>query len=241
MHARNPLNMGAAARAMANFGLSDLVLVAPYAAAWQTARSARAGAAVLANARAVATLEEAIAGCGCVIGTTAGTARVPEIPLEAWSTVAASLPALPPRLPVALLFGSEKTGLGIEEISYCDRLARIPTLPDAPSMNLGQAVAVCAYELARQAAPAIADTPPAVPGAAAAEAVTLAQRERLVATWRPLMEQLGVTEPLQQERQTRVLREMLIRWHLTPKDAHRLMGLARQVRHALSGQRELNS
>jgi len=50
-----------------------------------------------------------------------------------------------------------------------------------------------------------------------------------------------VTEPLQQERQTRVLREMLIRWHLTPKDAHRLMGLARQVRHALSGQRELNS
>ncbi|HEY7838849.1 MAG TPA: TrmH family RNA methyltransferase [Terriglobales bacterium] len=237
VHARNPLNMGAAARAMANFGLSDLVLVAPYDTAWQTARSARAGAAVLANARAVATLEEAIAGCGCVIGTTAGTARVPEIPLEAWSTVAASLPALPPGVPVALLFGSEKTGLGIEEISYCDRLARIPTLPDAPSMNLGQAVAVCAYELARQAAPAIADTPPAVPGAAGAAVITLAQRERLVATWRPLMEQLGVTEPLQRERQTRVLREMLIRWRLTPKDAHRLLGLARQVRHALTGKR----
>lgn len=225
VHARNPLNMGAAARAMANFGLKDLVLVAPYDTAWQTARSARAGAGVLAAARAVATLPEAIADCGFVIGTTAGTDRVPEIPLEPWAEVAASLPTLPPEQPIALLFGSEKTGLSVDDISHCNRLARLPTLPGAPSMNLGQAVAVCAYELARAARP--------VPPGPALHPVTVEQRERLVATWLPLLERLGVTGPLDRERQTRILREMLVRWRLTPKDAHRLMGLARQVRHAL--------
>lgn len=228
VRARNPLNMGAAARAMANFGLSELVLVEPYGTAWQTARSARAGAGVLASARAVPTLVEAIGDCAYVVGTTAGSDRVPEIPLEPWPEVAASLPALPPEGRIALLFGSEKTGLGVEEISYCNRLARIPTLAGAPSMNLGQAVAVCAYELARHAP---------VPTGPVARALTVEQRERLVSTWLPLLEQLGVTGPLERERQTRVLREMLVRWQLTPKDAHRLMGLARQLRHSLEGRR----
>ena len=78
VRSRNSLNIGAAARAMANFGLEDLVAVAPFGDAWQVARSARAGAALLARARRVDTAAEAIEGCDYVDGTTAGTARTPE-------------------------------------------------------------------------------------------------------------------------------------------------------------------
>ncbi|MGN6592079.1 MAG: RNA methyltransferase [Terriglobales bacterium] len=221
---RNPLNIGAAARAMANFGLEDLALVEPYAAAWDTVRSARAGLAVLEHARTFATLPEAVAGCDAVVGTSAGTGRVPELPLEEWQTVAASLPAGR----TALVFGSEKTGLGVEEISYCHRLARISTRPEAPSMNLGQAVAVCAYELTRsvQAAP-----PARLTG------LDAAQRERVVQAWMPLLERLGTVQPEHRGGQQRLVREMLSRWRPTSADARRLLGIARQLGHMLGGRR----
>ncbi|HUX67050.1 MAG TPA: RNA methyltransferase [Terriglobales bacterium] len=218
---RNPLNIGAAARAMANFGLDDLVLVHPYAKAWLEVRSARAGAALLRSARIAVSLPEAVAGCDWVVGTTAGTARTPELPLEDWSLLAAALPATR----VALLFGSEKTGLSVEDISHCHRLARIATVPGAPSMNLGQAVAVCAYEWTRGA--------PAAPLPAEAS-IAAPERERLLQTWYPILEQIGAVLPAHRASQTRALREMLVRWRLLPQDETRLLGLARQVRHALA-------
>lgn len=218
---RNPLNIGAAARAMANFGLDDLLLVSPYSQAWRNARSARAGSSVLENARAVASLSEAIAGCSLVVGTTAGTARDPELPLEDWRHVASELP----QDSTAILFGSEKTGLGVEALSYCHRLARIPTSAGAPSMNLGQAVAVCAYELARRTSiPAVLPLLPAI---------DVAERERLIQTWYPLLERLGVVKPGHHASQTRLFRQALLRWHCTPADERRLLGLARQIRHHL--------
>ncbi|HET9785157.1 MAG TPA: TrmH family RNA methyltransferase [Terriglobales bacterium] len=222
---RNPLNIGAAARAMANFGLDDLALVEPYSAAWETVRSARAGLTVLQQARTFATLAEAVAGCETVVGTTAGTGRVPELPLEEWQAVVASLPAGR----TAVVFGSEKTGLGVEEISFCHRLARIPTRPQAPSMNLGQAVAVCAYELTRASKPVTA---------APRAGVDAAQRERVVEAWLPLLEQLGTVHPGHQTGQRRILREMLTRWRITPAEARRLLGVARQLGHTLAGRRE---
>ncbi|MGH9394072.1 MAG: TrmH family RNA methyltransferase, partial [Terriglobales bacterium] len=191
--------MGAAARAMANFGLRDLVLVAPYDVAWQTARSARAGAEILARARAVASLGEAVADCTQVVGTTAGTARTPELPIEDWNAIAASLPVGR----IALLFGSEKTGLGVEEISFCQRLARIGTALEAPSMNLGQAVAICAYELSRR---------PAAPATAAPQDIDVATRERVLDIWYPLLVRLGASQPQHEASQKRALREMLWRW-----------------------------
>lgn len=226
LHGRNPLNLGAAARAMANFGLSDLVLVAPYSEAWRQARSARAGAAVLEAARVVATLAEAVADCDCVIGTTDGAGRATEVPLEDWRTVAATLGGGR----TALVFGSEKTGLAVEDISHCHRLARLPTVAGAPSMNLGQAVALCAYELARSGAP------PASPPAVALPPATMAERERVLEAWYPLLEQVGVVPAGHRASQTRRMREMLLRWRLLPADVTRLLGVARQVRHALAGE-----
>ncbi|MGH9413174.1 MAG: RNA methyltransferase [Terriglobales bacterium] len=220
---RNPLNIGAAARAMANFGCGDLVLVEPYSEAWKTARSARAGVAVLDHARCVGTLAEALSECDAVVGTTDGGARVPELPLEDWRAVAASLPGTG----AALLFGDEKSGLNVDEISHCNRLARIPTQHGAPSMNLGQAVAVCLYELARAERPLPRPPTPAA-------AIGVSERERLLDTWYPLLEGLGAVKPGHSASQHRLLREMLTRWRCRPADERRLLGLARQVRNRLT-------
>lgn len=229
---RNPLNIGAAARAMANFGCDDLVVVQPYVEAWKTARSARAGIKVLEQARSADNVEEAVHDCQLVVGTTAATGRTPEIPLSSWPRVAARLPQ---HGKTALLFGSEKTGLSVEEMSYCRQLARIPTLPDSPSMNLGQAVAVCCYELARLGQIEGFDAPPEMETAMdlPANLATLEERERLVQTYHPLLETLGVMLPQHHASQVRRLRQMLLRWRVTSADTRLLMGVAREMKRML--------
>jgi tRNA/rRNA methyltransferase len=147
---RNPLNIGAAARAMANFGLRDLMVVAPHDPVWQETRSAVGAEDIVKSARAVEELLEAIGDASLVIGTTSGSRRtldrelIPLQELPAWLAAKGSK-----RARAALLFGSEKHGLSNEHLSHCHALVRIPTEPNCPSMNLGQAVAVCCYELAR--------------------------------------------------------------------------------------------
>lgn len=148
---RNPLNIGAAARAMANFGFSQLSVVAPYEEHWREAKSAVGASDLLQNAKRVERLTEAVADCTLVIGTGTLAHRKPEqtvIPLpELTSFVGAKLER---GGHVALVFGPEKRGLTREDLALCHMLVEIPTDPRQPSMNLGQAVAVCLYELAAQ-------------------------------------------------------------------------------------------
>src|SRR5579872_3892674 len=144
---RNPLNIGAAARAMSNFGVSELRLVNPYEVAFREARSAVKAQAVLASAREFATVGEAVADCATVVGTTSKGHRSLAHPLRRLE-MAGRLIAKAAG-PVALLFGSEKFGLSNEDMSHCHWLLRIPTREEHESMNLGQAVAVCLYEIAR--------------------------------------------------------------------------------------------
>ena len=146
---RNPLNIGAAARAMANFGFVHLTVVAPYEPHWREAQSAVGAEDLLQNARRTQCLAEAVAGCTLVVGTGTLTHRKPEQPVV-------PLPELPSHIQraldangrAALVFGPEKRGLTRDDLSWCHLLAEIPTHPRQPSMNLGQAVAVCLYELA---------------------------------------------------------------------------------------------
>ena len=154
---RNPLNIGAAARAMSNFGCTHLRLVNPYDPAYREAVSAVGAAPVLANAEQFPTVAEAVADCTLVVGTTAAGRRELHhqlCTLEAAARIilqqlARKPAARPKKNRVALLFGSEKTGLSNEDLSHCHWLLRIPTRQEHRSMNLGQAVAVCLYELAR--------------------------------------------------------------------------------------------
>jgi TrmH family RNA methyltransferase len=149
---RNPLNIGAAARAMANFGFDDLAVVDAYEPHWREARSAVDAEELLQNALAVPSIDEAVAPCTLVLGTGSLTYRKPEQPVI-------QLPALAPLIReeldrggrIALVFGPENHGLTRDDLSWCHRLIEIPTSDRQPSMNLGQAVAVCLYELSTRA------------------------------------------------------------------------------------------
>jgi len=147
---RNPLNIGAAARAMSNLGFLRLRVVNPYEASFREARSAVGAAPLLAKAEQYSSVAEAVADCSLVIGTTAMGKRELNHPLWVLKDAA---PVVRKHLRaggrVALLFGSEKRGLSNDDFSHCHWLMHIPTREEHTSMNLGQAVAVCLYELAR--------------------------------------------------------------------------------------------
>ncbi len=147
--ARNPLNIGAAARAMSNFGFARLRVVYPYEKAFRDARSAVGASKVLARAEEFSTVAEAVADCTLVVGTTAVGHRELHHPLRRLEFGARLIRKQFAAGPVAILFGSEKVGLSNEALSHCHWLMHVPTSADNISMNLGQAVAVCLYELVR--------------------------------------------------------------------------------------------
>lgn len=148
---RNPLNIGAAARAMSNFGFCHLRVVNPYKVAFREARSAVGAAAVLSTAEEYKSVAEAVADCTLVVGTTAVRSRELHHPLMRLEDGARLIRKRLRSSPVALLFGSEKVGLSNDDLSRCHWLMRIPTREQHRSMNLGQAVAVSLYELVRDA------------------------------------------------------------------------------------------
>src|SRR3954447_11656061 len=157
---RNPLNIGAAARAMANFGFSRLRVVNPYDVAFREARSAVGAAPLLRTAEQCASVGEAVADCELVVGTTSVGHRELQHPLRRLEYGARLILRRLQKAPVALLFGSEKFGLSNDDLSHCHWLMRIPTVGQDLSMNLGQAVALCLYELARDPkAAAVRPTP----------------------------------------------------------------------------------
>lgn len=146
---RNPLNIGAAARAMSNFGCFQLRLVTPYGPSYSEARSAVGAAPLLQKAAEYAVLADAVADCQVVVGTTAARDRDLQHPLRTLEQGGKLIRAAMVSGRVALVFGSEKRGLSNNDFSHCHWLMRIPTRDEHSSMNLGQAVAVCLYELSR--------------------------------------------------------------------------------------------
>jgi TrmH family RNA methyltransferase len=146
---RNPLNIGAVARAMSNFGFQALRLVNPYAPSFREASSAVGASEILASAVRYKTLAQAVEDCALVIGTTAVRTRDLQHPVRRPEYGARLVRQRLVSSNVALLFGSEKFGLSNDALSHCHWLIRIPTCDKNISMNLGQAVAVCLYELIR--------------------------------------------------------------------------------------------
>ena len=224
---RNPLNIGAAARAMANFGLGELAVVAPFEPTWEEARTAAVGGgAVMAAARSLSTLSEALGDATLVIGTSTGSGRNlgrELLPLEA---LAPWLRRRRARGRAALLFGSEKTGLSNEDLSRCHALVRVPTTPDCPSMNLGQAVAVCAYELAR--AGVISSRPPDVT-ARRSQPANQQALEHIFERAVRLLDVSGYLQPKSRAATLIKLRRLLLGLNLTCNDVRILGGVIAQV------------
>ncbi len=146
---------------MSNFGFTKLHLVNPYDLAFREARSAVRSRYILEQARIFSSIAEAVAGSVLVVGTTAVGHRDLHVPLYRLEAAAQIIREQLPASPVALLFGSEKFGLSNEHLSHCHWLLRIPTRTEHGSMNLGQAVAICLYELRRETAAETRRFPPA--------------------------------------------------------------------------------
>ncbi len=143
----HPGNIGASARAMKNMGLSSLVLVRPQSHPDpQAAARASAASDLLARARVVATVDEAISDCGLVLGTTARARSANWRVLDARDG-AAELVAAGVSRPAAVLFGGERNGLANEELARCHALIRIPCTAEYESLNLAQAVQIVSYEI----------------------------------------------------------------------------------------------
>ena len=216
---RNPLNIGAAARAMANFGFKDLRVVNPYEVAFQEAVSAVGGAHVLRSARVFATLPEALEDCPLVVGTTAAQNREIQQPIERLEAGAPQVRNHAGK--VALLFGSEKFGLSNEDMSFCHALIRIPTVPGTPSMNLGQAVAVCLWEIVRENEVRVRDTLfTEIPGSDA---------ELLTKMMLEVLDESGYTNRITAVSTDQKIRRWIRRLRIGHRDAPLLLGILRQV------------
>jgi len=143
----HPGNIGAAARAMKNMGLSELCLVDPqrYPSAEATARASGADD-LLARAQCFGTLNEAIAPAGLVIGASARSRSLP-VPMLDPHACARLVYEQPEAQAVAILFGRERSGLNNEELDRCHYLVQIPSNPEYPSLNIAAAVQIVVYEL----------------------------------------------------------------------------------------------
>ena len=219
---RNPLNIGASARAMANFGFSRLRVINPYDVAFREARSAVGAAPLLRSAEEFHSVAEAVADCRLVVGTTSGGRRELQHPIRRLEYGARLIQRALAAGPVALLFGSEKFGLSNDDMSHCHWLMRIPTVDPGLSMNLGQAVALCLYELARDPAAARAKPEKRKPAAAAeAEQVTRLLLEALARS--------GYVNPRTAASTGEKLRRLVRRLNPTAHDAPVLLGMLRQI------------
>ena len=222
---RNPLNIGAVARAMSNFGFSSLRLVNPYQPSFREARSAVGAAELLASAAEFRSVAGAVADCSLIVGTSALHNREAQHPVH-------PLPAAAPLIAdhlrkgrVALLFGSEKTGLSNDDLTRCHWLLHIPAQEDHPSMNLGQAAAVCLYEISRHIGVTHSQTSqPDQPTPATAEEV-----DRLAAVWFETLFTSGYVKPGAGAITEEKLRRMVRRMNLSTPDTEVWMGMLRQV------------
>jgi tRNA/rRNA methyltransferase len=231
VRARNPSNIGAVARAMHDFGFSDLRVVNDYPVPFEAARSAVHASAVLNRATQPSTLAGAVADCTLVLGTTAVGDRVLEHPLY---TLAQAVPLVQAHLDayrgskVALLFGSEKTGLSNAELSHCHALVTIPmnthTAERHLSMNLGQAAAVCLYAIAQSGA---VPTPPQPPPASSGDL------ERLTVLLQEVFDRSGYARRNPGHARELNVRRIVRRMTASHEDAAVWSGILRQILHAL--------
>jgi TrmH family RNA methyltransferase len=194
---RVPENLGAVARAMKNFGLSDWVVVAPEANDEAAARRlAVQSEDRLAARKSANSLDEAVAGCAWVVGTSSRRPRG----ARRYSPREFAEEAVARAAPVALVFGDERSGLTNEEIERCHALSSVPADESQPSLNLAQAVLLYAWEY-RQAVLAREERPRGALPIAADDA----ELERLGALLRSVLKTSGFL----QEEERHAIRDLL--------------------------------
>ncbi|MEI4486439.1 RNA methyltransferase [Frigidibacter sp. MR17.14] len=222
-------NIGAAARAMLNFGLTRMRLVDPRDG-WPNPRAVAmaSGAAgtVLDNAGVFPSVIEAVGDCDHVFATTARNRDLtkpvftPEAAMERARTLIAE------GRKVAVLFGPERAGLENEDLIAADALISVPVNPDFPSLNLGQAVLLTAYEWRRQTVPAVAERMEY----AGTEPASRIEIEKLAEHYEAELDTAGFFFPETKADSMRLsLRNLWFRLGLTRAEVQTLHGMLRQL------------
>jgi tRNA/rRNA methyltransferase len=221
----NPLNIGAVARAMSNFGFLQLRVVNPYDVAFREARSAvGAASTVLAKAEEYKSVAEAVADCTLVVGTTAVRHRELHHPLRRLEYGGRLIRKELATGRVALLFGTEKTGLSNDDLSHCHWLMNVPTREEHISMNLGQAVAVCLYELMRDPKSAAPEK-----GKKREKRASAGEVERISTVLLETLHISGYVNPISVASTEERVRRMVRKLNLTSGDAELWLGMYRQM------------
>jgi tRNA/rRNA methyltransferase len=214
---------------MSNFGFLHLRVVNLFELAFREARSAVGAASLLAQAEEFKSLTEAIEDCSLVVGTTAFSRRDPQHAVRDLEEGARLIRKRLASGRVAILFGSEKRGLSNEDLSHCHWLLRIPTREKHPSMNLGQAVAVCLYELARDSASAAAAEKSALATAGDLERLSSLLLDALQACGYLKPETISVNQRRSAAPADEKIRRLIRRLNLSAEDARLLLGMLRQI------------
>jgi tRNA/rRNA methyltransferase len=245
-HTQMGENVGATARAMKNFGLSDLRLIAPKME-WPNDRAqilASGAGDILERAQIHADAKGALADCQLVLATTARGRDVTREVLTPEAAARRLRHASDQGLKTALLFGGERAGLDNDEISLCDALITIPTAPlpqikdseiKASSLNLGQAVLLLGYEWLKTA-----DATPA--SRTRATIAVPAPRQELVDLFAHLERELDAGgfffPPAKKGAMVRNIRAMILRSGLTDQQARTIRGMiVALVRNKYRGQK----
>jgi len=215
---------------MRNFGFSRLHVVNPYQVAFREARSAVGAASVLEEAQEFISVSEAVADCTLVVGTTAARGRETVQPLRRLEDGARLIRARLRSGDVALLFGSEKRGLSNHDLSHCHFLMRIPTDEAHGSMNLGQAVAVCLYELIREAKPA--SRTEKIPSASAADL------ERITSLLFEALQASGYVQQTPEAAAKTRIRRLVRSLRIPAADVQSWLGFLRQILWKLGSSQE---
>ncbi len=226
-----PLNVGAIARGMKNFGLQQLVLVNPQCDPLSAEAKLMAvhAADILETAQVMATLPEALQGCQRAIATTARVRTLSSV-LEYPRT---ALPWLitQPSQAAALIFGPEYRGLSNEELNYAQRFVRIPSSPNYPSLNLASAVAICCYELSICAQEGLLS---AEPTASTGDYASLDVLEGYYQQLEALLLKIGYLYPHTAASRMEKFRHLFNRSQLKNAEVAMLRGILTQMEWALS-------
>jgi tRNA/rRNA methyltransferase len=227
------LNVGSIARIMKNMGLSHLAIVNPRCEVWgeEAKRMAVHAIHILESATIVADLPTALHGCGRVIATTARERGVP----TSLETPRQVLPwLLDSTQPTALLFGREDSGLNNQELNYAQRFLRIPVHPDYTSLNLAQAVAVCAYELHTLAQESSLNIPNAIlPIDIDREIASIDLLEGYYQQLETLLLEVGYLYPHTATSRMQKIRRLYHRAQLSPQEVALLRGMLSQIKWAI--------
>ena len=232
----HPGNIGGAARAMKNMGLSRLVLVDPQHFPSPEADARASGADdVLGGAQVVATLEEALVGCNLVFGTSARERRIPWPLVDPRECASKVVEHAVQGEEIALVFGREHAGLTNEELQRCHFHVHIPSNPDFSSLNLGAAVQVLAYEV-RMAWLAAEDAPAKVEKVDASELATMDEMELFYDHLEKTLVDIGFLDPLKPRHLMPRLRRLYGRSSVDRSEMSILRGILTETQKAARGE-----